>query len=1546
MSASPGRPSSLYSEVVAGRNPSALKEASSAAVAHPGGGPEPEALPTRPLQPDEQVVPTVSRDNRQRSEEDTSVGDNVSPKDPGEPAWTTVERRRARSFESFDLVRSHSGSNGRKGLTLEQAQTVNAAADALTKSQKAALSKRHKKVTHHRNGSSSSRGEGASRPKGKGIDPREWGNVNISRESLDVDAQDAAWKSLAHGSNPEPLKEAIAAKGAHQRDRRSQSVRLPATSRPVAQLAQDSYLGVTLRNVGRTDPEKPHRPRKNRSPSPSDPSSPSGEDSSSDSEASSRERSHKRRNNKHGRNRRRRRRSSDSSPKMVIKPIAPREYDGSPSARAYHRFVRESEAYLRDGKVRGSRRIFLLSHYLSKKAYDFYTQRVANHEADWSLSQFYDELFNYCFPVDYRMQIRRDLARCYQNDKSVIEYTHELTELFNMIGDISERDQVLKFWNGVRPVIQKGLWRDNLNPEVSSWDSVVSQAEIIEISENVAERRDRRSGQSSQQGQSSGSQGGGSNRSKSRKENTSVSARSVSYDAKNHTHNGSGSRGGSQHGASGTNSRSSTPRGRDGSQSSRGGYSSRGRSQTPRSTVSGHSGAPRLSDKEKAERIAAGQCFVCGGTDHYSRDCPSKRTVKSSNGKAPGASSFNIEPTVEEQDSDDVEVLEGLPLGSMSFDNELPELESDPNEVMDVPPWPLDQWRDLYPFWGRYGILARLRIGDSYLMVAIAILTLSQPYPGDERYPLPDMILHETRPEARFRMTSRKSVYQIYDAFVGEEVSIEKDLLKNPRFNLARWYAVRRAQALTLDKKVIGHYKGPMGHAVSEVARKLLTDGIHTYYPGVRPDQDPRTRFEICQRVTCREEFLITDKDLRIHVTIPRDRLEDQTFDLVGWYIEFLSRRELYYPSAQTRSNSVDSRADSPCCPHDHLYVGCSQPDSEDQNPGAEGLIDHNDHVEADVYDDMPDLEPVVDDDVWDGSYVSDDEDEDPRAASTLPDEVILGRLSEVLTECQPYPGDGVAVDSTYREGDDRFVITKHGVDLIEIYDRVQGFESHISMRFVQWQTFSIGRWFAERCAIMQQMESPWQVAQDWQEARRDVYTTMGFPALRENYEYFAREVEEADELELGGVQVDRNRYPSLQRNSAQVKGNHRILPKPVVVKIEINGHPVRALLDSGSLGDFISSTLIDQLSITRETLDSPLALHLAVQGSRSKVNARATVNLKYQEINESRTLDIINLNNYDVILGTPWMYQHEVCLGFNPARVVIGRDVAGPLKAGPDTKLMVSMLTPEEREIEAAREELRQYADPICREVWETDLPPFRAINHTIPLIDESKIYSWRPSKCPEKFRDQWAEKRDAYLKSGRWEITASGNTVPMLLIPKLNTKPPELRTVVDLRERNKNTHRMTSPLPDMEGVLRRTAKHKYRSMLDMKNAYEQIRVIPEHVSRTAVTTPDGNMVSHVVQLGDCNAPATCQTLMNYLFSPYIGRFLDIYMDDIAIYSDTLGEHVEHVKLVIDILREEKLYLSRRKLYFIQSVLKLLGRIVDDQGIRMDPDKVDSVLK
>ena len=181
------------------------------------------------------------------------------------------------------------------------------------------------------------------------------------------------------------------------------------------------------------------------------------------------------------------------------------------------------------------------------------------------------------------------------------------------------------------------------------------------------------------------------------------------------------------------------------------------------------------------------------------------------------------------------------------------------------------------------------------------------------------------------------------------------------------------------------------------------------------------------------------------------------------------------------------------------------------------------------------------------------------------------------------------------------------------------------------------------------------------------------------------------------------------------------------------------------------------------------------------------------------------------------------------------------------------------------------------------------------------------------------------------------------MLLIPKPGTK--KLRTVVNLHERNKNTHKLSAPLPDIDGILRHVSKGRYRSIIDGQDTYEQICIVPEDVDQSAVTTPDGNMLSTVIQIGDCNTPATYQALMNHLFSGYIGKWMDIYLDDIIIYSQTLEEHIEHVKEALSILWREKFYLSAEKLWFLCPEMKILGRIVDDDGIRMDPDKVDQVL-
>ena len=118
-----------------------------------------------------------------------------------------------------------------------------------------------------------------------------------------------------------------------------------------------------------------------------------------------------------------------------------------------------------------------------------------------------------------------------------------------------------------------------------------------------------------------------------------------------------------------------------------------------------------------------------------------------------------------------------------------------------------------------------------------------------------------------------------------------------------------------------------------------------------------------------------------------------------------------------------------------------------------------------------------------------------------------------------------------------------------------------------------------------------------------------------------------------------------------------------------------------------------------------------------------------------------------------------------------------------------------------------------------------------------------------------------------------------------------------------------------NIESVLRRVTSKKYKSLINGKDTYEQIRIIPEHVNRSIFNTLDGTMVSKVMQLGDCNSGATYQALMNHIFQPYLGDWMDIYLDNLVIYSDMIEDYIRHLRTVINILCKEKFYFSKHKM-------------------------------
>ncbi|KIK50417.1 hypothetical protein GYMLUDRAFT_182823, partial [Collybiopsis luxurians FD-317 M1] len=166
---------------------------------------------------------------------------------------------------------------------------------------------------------------------------------------------------------------------------------------------------------------------------------------------------------------------------MLLKPDPPEVYDGLADVRPFIKYVTEGTAYVRDGRVPKNRRVLKLSKYLSGKAYQFYLTTVADSPFDWRLKKFFTELYNYCFPLTYRMDQRRKLKRCFQNDKSVREHLAELNDLFNTIGLIDECEKVHKLWSSLNRKIQKGLWREKLNPEISFYDEIANAAELVEI---------------------------------------------------------------------------------------------------------------------------------------------------------------------------------------------------------------------------------------------------------------------------------------------------------------------------------------------------------------------------------------------------------------------------------------------------------------------------------------------------------------------------------------------------------------------------------------------------------------------------------------------------------------------------------------------------------------------------------------------------------------------------------------------------------------------------------------------------------------------------------------------------------------------------------------------------------------------------------------------------------------------------------------------------------------------------------------------------------
>ncbi|GJZ64851.1 putative reverse transcriptase domain-containing protein [Tanacetum coccineum] len=132
--------------------------------------------------------------------------------------------------------------------------------------------------------------------------------------------------------------------------------------------------------------------------------------------------------------------------------------------------------------------------------------------------------------------------------------------------------------------------------------------------------------------------------------------------------------------------------------------------------------------------------------------------------------------------------------------------------------------------------------------------------------------------------------------------------------------------------------------------------------------------------------------------------------------------------------------------------------------------------------------------------------------------------------------------------------------------------------------------------------------------------------------------------------------------------------------------------------------------------------------------------------------------------------------------------------------------------------------------------------------------------------------------------------------------------------------------------------------SKINLRSGYHQLRVRGEDIPKTAFRTRYGHYEFQVMPFGLTNAPTVFMDLMNRVCKPYLDKFVIVFIDDILIYSCNKEEHANHLRIILELLKKEKLYAKFSKCDFWISIMKFLGYLIDSQGIHVDPAKIEAV--
>ncbi|GJW74705.1 putative reverse transcriptase domain-containing protein, partial [Tanacetum coccineum] len=333
--------------------------------------------------------------------------------------------------------------------------------------------------------------------------------------------------------------------------------------------------------------------------------------------------------------------------------------------------------------------------------------------------------------------------------------------------------------------------------------------------------------------------------------------------------------------------------------------------------------------------------------------------------------------------------------------------------------------------------------------------------------------------------------------------------------------------------------------------------------------------------------------------------------------------------------------------------------------------------------------------------------------------------------------------------------------------------------------------------------------------------------------------------------------------------------PNVVMGMFLLNQHLARVLFDSGADKGFISTSLASMINIPPNTIDIFYDIKMAGGNlvSKNTVIQGCTLTL----LNQSFEIDPmpIKLGSFDVVIGMDWLSKYHAKIPCDEKVVHIPINNKTLIIRG-------DRITEKKKSDEKRLEDI-----PIVREFpkfFPEDLPGLPPVfqelsNQLQELSDRGFI---RPSTSP------WG--------------------APILFVKK---KDRSFRMCIDYRQLNKLTVKNRYPLPKIDDLFDQLQGSSVYLKIDLRSGYHQLRVRDENIPKTSFRTRYGHYEFQVMPFGLTNAPAVFMDLMNRVCKPYLDKFVIVFIDDILIYSRNEEEHANHLRIILELLKKEKLFIK-----------------------------------